>query len=132
MSEKRWLSRCDEGSYNYIIPEDYREREPECSVCGMRKGPLGRSVGDAMANSRCGFDCEGYLQDPQPSSFHVGEFGQFDVNLFLAGPELLAALKRAIPHVEDNLADDQGFLSARKEAYVASLREAIIKAEGGP
>ena len=35
MSEpSRWLSRCDEGSYNYIIPEDYREREPNCN--GLR------------------------------------------------------------------------------------------------
>lgn len=45
----------------------------ECKTCGQRKGPLGRSVPMAAANSYCGHDCPGYRQDPQPCDLWPGE-----------------------------------------------------------
>jgi hypothetical protein len=56
------------------IGRDGRPIMPTCTVCGMRKQPLGRSVGMEMANGVCSWDCPGYRQDPQPSSyFFAGE-----------------------------------------------------------
>ena len=53
-----------------------------------------------------------------------------EARLIAAAPEMLAALKRTILHVEDDLADDYGFLSQKDEAYVSKLRAIIAKAEG--
>ena len=39
------------------------------------------------------------------------------------------ALRLAIPHVEDNLADEQGFLSAKNTRLVKRLREALTKGD---
>lgn len=44
-----------------------------CSVCGLRKNPIGRSAPLEMANSLCDFECEGYRQDPLPGSLWPGE-----------------------------------------------------------
>ena len=40
--------------------------QPECTVCGKRKAPRGRSVPLEMANSLCDFDCSGYFAEPRP------------------------------------------------------------------
>ena len=45
----------------------------ECSVCGLRKKPHGRSAGLAMANSLCDQDCPGYLDTPEPGCLWPGE-----------------------------------------------------------
>lgn len=37
-----------------------------CSVCGLRKKPIGRSAPMEMANSLCDDDCDGYRRDPKP------------------------------------------------------------------
>lgn len=39
---------------------------PYCLVCGQRKKPRGRSVPVEAESGYCGYDCEGYMQDPQP------------------------------------------------------------------
>ena len=46
---------------------------PECSVCHMRKAPVGRSVAPAAANGYCNHECEGYRNGPQPGHFWPGE-----------------------------------------------------------
>lgn len=37
----------------------------DCTVCGMRKQPRGRSVSMEMANGYCDSACEGYAQEPR-------------------------------------------------------------------
>src|ERR1041384_385109 len=37
-----------------------------CTVCGLRKNPVGRSASLEMCNSLCDWECEGYQQDPKP------------------------------------------------------------------
>jgi len=37
-----------------------------CTVCGLRKKPHGRSAADAMANSLCDYECQGYQKEPLP------------------------------------------------------------------
>ncbi len=44
-----------------------------CTVCGMRKKPIGRSAPLEMANSMCDHECPGYLQEPLPGSLWPGE-----------------------------------------------------------
>jgi hypothetical protein len=44
-----------------------------CTVCGLRKGPRGRSVPLETANSYCGWDCHGYTNEPEPESLWPGE-----------------------------------------------------------
>lgn len=44
-----------------------------CTVCGMRKHPMGRDPGLAAANGYCGFDCPGYTQEPKPGELWPGE-----------------------------------------------------------
>lgn len=44
-----------------------------CTVCGMRKKPVGRSAPMDMANSLCDYDCPGYKQDPKPGQLWPGE-----------------------------------------------------------
>jgi len=46
---------------------------PMCSVCLMRKKPIGRSAPMEMANSLCDSDCVGYRQDPTPCDLWPGE-----------------------------------------------------------
>ena len=46
--------------------------QPECLVCGLIKKPKGRSMG-LMEQSRCGSDCRGYYEDPQPGHLFRGE-----------------------------------------------------------
>jgi hypothetical protein len=43
-----------------------------CSVCGMHKGPVGRSTAPADAGY-CSFDCPGYMQEPRPEELWPGE-----------------------------------------------------------
>jgi hypothetical protein len=45
----------------------------ECNACSLVKAPRGRSVPDAMANSRCNFECPGYYLDPKPGDLWPGE-----------------------------------------------------------
>ncbi len=44
-----------------------------CTVCHMRKGPVGRSVPTAAANSYCDWECPGNRQDPKPCDLWPGE-----------------------------------------------------------
>jgi hypothetical protein len=46
---------------------------PECTVCGLRKKPWGRSAPLEAANGMCDSDCEGYSQDPRPGHFWPDE-----------------------------------------------------------
>ena len=43
----------------------------ECTVCGQRKAPIGRSV--PLAMYLCDRDCPGYRQEPYPGSLWPGE-----------------------------------------------------------
>jgi len=52
------------------------EAMPECSVCRMRKKPLGRSAPLEMANSLCDHECPGYRQDPKPGHLWPGEIAR--------------------------------------------------------
>ena len=80
--------------HNYLIPEDYLERNAECGTCGKRKAPFGRSMAHEMQSSYCNMDeCDDYLKAPKPSSFFPGEFGKFNMDLYLAGPRMLALIK---------------------------------------
>ena len=45
----------------------------ECTVCGLRKKPVGRSAPMEMANSLCDHECPGYRQDPKPGELWPGE-----------------------------------------------------------
>lgn len=47
---------------------------PECSVCGRPKRPRGRSVGIEAENGYCGWDCEGYNQEPRSGHLWPSEF----------------------------------------------------------
>ena len=44
-----------------------------CTVCPRSKAPAGRSVGMEAYSSYCSSDCEGYYQDPHPTSLFPGE-----------------------------------------------------------
>jgi hypothetical protein len=44
-----------------------------CTVCKMRKSPIGRSAPLEMANSLCDDECPGYREDPKPGSLWPGE-----------------------------------------------------------
>ena len=44
-----------------------------CTVCGLRKKPVGRSAPVAMANSLCDHECPGYYEEPKPGSLWPGE-----------------------------------------------------------
>jgi hypothetical protein len=48
-------------------------RAVDCTFCGRRKKPVGRSAPMAMANSLCDSDCEGYYEDPKPGSLWPNE-----------------------------------------------------------
>jgi len=37
-----------------------------CTVCGLRKKPVGRAAPLEMANSLCDYECEGYVLEPLP------------------------------------------------------------------
>lgn len=39
---------------------------PDCTVCGRRKQPRGRSVPAECHGSYCDYDCAGYEQEPKP------------------------------------------------------------------
>ncbi len=54
------------------------ESAPACRVCGLRKRPLGRSVPLKMENSLCGYDCAGYLEQPQAGHLWPGELARLD------------------------------------------------------
>lgn len=45
----------------------------DCTVCGLRKKPRGRSAPLEMANSLCDHECEGYNKDPKPGDLWPGE-----------------------------------------------------------
>jgi hypothetical protein len=44
-----------------------------CTVCGLRKKPVGRSAPLEMANSLCDDECYGYRLDPKPGQLWPGE-----------------------------------------------------------
>lgn len=46
---------------------------PVCSICGLRKKPIGRDAPAAMANGLCDHECPGYLENPQPGYLWPGE-----------------------------------------------------------
>lgn len=48
-------------------------REVECTVCGLRKKPIGRDAAPAMANSLCDHECPGYRLPPYPGTLWPGE-----------------------------------------------------------
>ncbi len=45
----------------------------ECTMCGLRKKPVGRDAPVAMAGSLCDHECFGYSKDPHPGSLWPGE-----------------------------------------------------------
>jgi len=45
----------------------------DCTICGLRKKPQGRSAPLEMANSLCDSECPGYYEDPKPGSLWPGE-----------------------------------------------------------
>lgn len=44
-----------------------------CTVCGLRKKPIGRSAPPEMANSLCDHECAGYYDEPNPGVLWPGE-----------------------------------------------------------
>jgi len=44
-----------------------------CTVCGLRKKPIGRSAPMEMANSLCDHECPGYRLEPYPGQLWPGE-----------------------------------------------------------
>lgn len=44
-----------------------------CTVCGLRKKPVGRSAPPEMEIGLCSNDCPGYHQDPMPGYLWPGE-----------------------------------------------------------
>lgn len=42
---------------------------PDCTVCGQRKQPHGRSVPAAAAGGYCGYGCEGYYLPPKAGHY---------------------------------------------------------------
>ena len=44
-----------------------------CTVCGLRKKPIGRDAAVAAAGSLCDYDCPGYNLPPYPSDLWPGE-----------------------------------------------------------
>ena len=54
-----------------------RKAEPDvavnCTVCGLRKKPIGRDAPAAMANSLCNHECPGHHKDPYPGHLWSGE-----------------------------------------------------------
>lgn len=49
------------------------ERVVECTVCHMRKPPVGRSVPIPAANGYCHWECSGYHEKPKPGHLWPGE-----------------------------------------------------------
>jgi hypothetical protein len=45
----------------------------ECTVCGLRKKPRGRSGPLVMANSLCDYECPGYDKEPFVGDLWPGE-----------------------------------------------------------
>jgi len=46
---------------------------PVCTLCGLRKKPIGRSAPLALANSLCDDDCNGYRDEPTACDLWPGE-----------------------------------------------------------
>ncbi len=46
---------------------------PDCTVCGRRKAPVGRSVPLECGGSYCDWECDGYRKDPKPGHLWPGE-----------------------------------------------------------
>jgi len=44
-----------------------------CTVCYMRKKPIGRSAPMELANSMCDHECPGYYLEPKPGDLWPGE-----------------------------------------------------------
>lgn len=45
----------------------------DCTVCGRRKKPVGRSAPMAAYGSLCESECPGYYEDPKPGELWPGE-----------------------------------------------------------
>lgn len=65
----------------------------DCTLCGKRKAPSGRSVPLAMANGYCDNDCAGYHQDPKPP--HL--WSEHDSTRHYTDPEGWAEHEKACP-----------------------------------
>jgi hypothetical protein len=50
------------------------ESRAVCTVCDLRKKPIGRSAPLGMANGLCDDDCTGYRLEPRPGHLWPGEF----------------------------------------------------------
>lgn len=48
----------------------------KCSVCGLRKKPIGRDPGSAQSNGLCDHECPGYRIEPHPDSLWPDEVGE--------------------------------------------------------
>lgn len=46
---------------------------PVCTLCNLRKKPVGRDAGAAMANSLCDHECPGYHENPKPDHLWPSE-----------------------------------------------------------
>jgi hypothetical protein len=46
----------------------------ECTVCHLKKPPMGRSVAAEAANGMCSHECPGYQVDPCPGTAWPGEY----------------------------------------------------------
>ena len=66
---------CDYTAADAVLVEIDKEvgKAVNCTVCGLRKKPIGRSAPMAMANSLCDHECEGYYRDPHPGSLWPNE-----------------------------------------------------------
>lgn len=64
----------NDGSKTNGTPCDESCRTPvDCTVCGLRKQPRGRSAPMEMANGLCSWDCPGYAQPPKAPHLWPGE-----------------------------------------------------------
>lgn len=55
------------------LRSNYKGYQVNCTVCGRVKQPAGRSVPAELYDSLCGGDCQGYYEEPRPSSLWPGE-----------------------------------------------------------
>lgn len=52
------------------------EAMPQCSICGMRKKPVGRSAPLEACNGYCDDGCPGYRKPPRPGHLWPGEIAR--------------------------------------------------------
>src|SRR5208282_5681282 len=66
---------CDYTAADAVLKEISGEvgKAVNCTACGRRKKPIGRSAPLAMANSLCDHECKGYYWEPNPGSLWPNE-----------------------------------------------------------